>query len=33
MKKMEECCPEGCITDPKNMRMEEMRGGIGTNGL
>jgi len=22
---MEECCPEGCITDPKNMRTEEMR--------
>jgi len=27
MKKMEECCPDGCITDPKNMRMEELRGG------
>jgi len=25
-KKMEECCPEGCITDPKNM-MEKMRWG------
>jgi len=24
---MEEHCPEGCITDLKNMRMEEMRWG------
>jgi len=22
---MEEHCPQGCITHPKNMRMEEMR--------
>jgi len=27
MKKMEEHCPEGCTTDPKNMRMEQMRWG------
>jgi len=33
MKMMEECCPEGCITDHKNMRMEELRVGIGMDGL